>query len=165
MSAPKGNKYAVGHNQGRPAHYESAEELIKACDEYFQFIKGEQGEDIQINIEGSIVTQKQWIREPEPPTVTGLALYLGFDSRQSLYDYGKKEDFSYIIKKAKTLVENGYEKQLYSRNATGAIFALKNMNWSDKKEVDMTTKGESINRKELSPEQVKDITKNLNKEI
>jgi hypothetical protein len=65
-------------------------------------------------------------------TITGLAIHLGFESRQSLYDYEKKEGFSYIIKKARLYVENAYEYQLQFGNSTGAIFALKNMNWTDK---------------------------------
>ena len=76
-------------------------------------------------------------------TITGLALHLGFESRQSLYDYEKKENFSYIIKKARLFVENAYEYQLQFGNSTGAIFALKNMSWTDKTQtenlnVDMT---------------------------
>lgn len=65
-------------------------------------------------------------------TITGLAMHLGFESRQSLYDYEKREGFSYIIKKARLYVENAYEYQLQFGNSTGAIFALKNMNWTDK---------------------------------
>jgi len=65
-------------------------------------------------------------------TITGLAIHLGFESRQSLYDYEKRDGFSYIIKKARLYVENAYEYQLQFGNSTGAIFALKNMNWTDK---------------------------------
>ena len=65
-------------------------------------------------------------------TITGLAMHLGFESRQSLYDYEKRDGFSYIIKKARLHVENAYEYQLQFGNSTGAIFALKNMNWTDK---------------------------------
>ena len=36
----------------------------------------------------------------------------------------------------------GYEEQLDSKNATGAIFALKNMNWKDKIESTNTHKGD-----------------------
>ena len=76
-------------------------------------------------------------------TITGLALHLGFESRQSLYDYEKKENFSYIIKKARLFVENAYEYPLQFGNSTGAIFELKNMSWTDKTQtenlnVDMT---------------------------
>jgi hypothetical protein len=63
-------------------------------------------------------------------------LALGFESRQSFYDYEEKEEFTYTIKKARMLIENEYEFQLQRGNTTGAIFALKNFGWKDKSEVD-----------------------------
>jgi hypothetical protein len=69
-------------------------------------------------------------------TVTGLALHLGFESRQSFYDYEKDGEFSYTIKKARLTIEAFYEENLLSRNAPGAIFALKNFGWSDKQELE-----------------------------
>lgn len=71
-------------------------------------------------------------------TISGLAIYLGFESRQSFYDYEKHEEYSYIIKKARLKVECSYEKRLDSKNPTGAIFALKNMGWKDKHEVEQS---------------------------
>ena len=65
-------------------------------------------------------------------SITGLALHLGFASRQSLYDYEKNDQYSYTIKRARTLIENEYEFQLQSGNTTGAIFALKQFGWTDK---------------------------------
>lgn len=72
-------------------------------------------------------------------TITGLALFLGFESRQSFYDYEKKLDFSYTIKKARTFIENDYEELLKTQaNPTGIIFALKNFGWKDKSELEMS---------------------------
>ena len=68
-------------------------------------------------------------------TISGLAYYLGFESRQSFYDYEKRPEFSYTIKRARLFIENEYEKLLISNNTTGAIFALKNFGWSDKQEI------------------------------
>ena len=48
------------------------------------------------------------------------------------------------------MVEHGYEKDLRSDKPTGSIFALKNMGWVDKQEIDHTTKGQSLNGKDLS---------------
>lgn len=70
------------------------------------------------------------------PTITGLVLYLGFDSRQSFYDYEKKPEFSYTIKKARTFIENEYEEILATTGSPGAIFALKNFGWHDKTEIE-----------------------------
>jgi len=71
-------------------------------------------------------------------TICGLALHLDFESRQSFYDYEKDGEFSYTIKKARLRIENYYEGKLTSRNATGAIFALKNFGWKDKTETEIS---------------------------
>lgn len=72
-------------------------------------------------------------------TITGLALFLGFESRQSFYDYEEKPDFTYIIKVARLRVENQYELRLNNNpSPTGAIFALKNMGWKDKQETEIS---------------------------
>ena len=97
---------------GRPPLYDSPQEMQSAIDLYF-------------------ATEQK-------PTITGLAINLGFESRQSFYDYEEREEFSYIVKKARLKVENGYEKQLYENSCTGAIFALKNMGWKDKQEVEQS---------------------------
>ncbi len=111
MAAPVGNKFAVGNNGGRPPLYGNVEDLKIKCNEYFQ----------------------QCADNFEKATVTGLALYLGFCTRASLDDYAEKsEEYLYVIKRAKLTVENSYEKsgQMFD------IFALKNMGWKDKQEVE-----------------------------
>lgn len=77
-------------------------------------------------------------------TITGLCLELGFCSRQSFYDYEKREGFSYTIKKARLHIERAYEAKLSGKEVGGAIFALKNLGWKDKTEIDQTIKTEPI---------------------
>lgn len=77
--------------------------------------------------------------EIEVPTITGLCIYCGFESRQSFYAYENKEEFSYTIKRARLFIENEYEEMLQTGNTTGAIFALKNFGWIDKQEIDQRT--------------------------
>lgn len=143
MKFETGHRYSVGNNGGRPPAYESVEELQQAVDAYFVYIEGESHEEeveIEVKKKGKVekvkVKQQVWDRYPEPATVTGLALYLGFCSRQSLYDYEKDAKFSYIIKKGKARIEHNYEKALHGEKPTGAIFALKNMGWDDKTQLD-----------------------------
>jgi hypothetical protein len=115
MAGSKGNKNAVGNNGGKPPFYDTPEEMQAACDAYFA----------------------KCIEDKEPATITGLTLALGFCTRKSLLDYSEKIEFVNIIKKAKLKVEHEYEKALRTdRNATGAIFVLKNMEWSDKQEIE-----------------------------
>ena len=84
---------------------------------------------------------EQAIANGEKPTITGLCLALNFESKDTLYAYRDKPDFSYPIKRALLIVENGYEKALRDNNATGSIFALKNMGWKDKMEQDLNHNG------------------------
>lgn len=110
---------------GRPLKYETPEQLEQGIEDYFNSIVGE-------------MHKGKWVRFPEPATVTGLALFLGFSDRQSLYDYEKREEFSCIIKRGRSRVECEYEKRLSGQNAAGSIFALKNMGWKDKTEVEQS---------------------------
>ena len=134
----EGNKFSPG----RTPVYSNGEELAEKLLEYFEWIKGEfiierkitsrttgKGKDAVTTTEDEPV--KIWVRHPEEPTMTGLAMYLGFESRQSLYDYGKKDGFSYPIKKALLQIENNYEKGLWGDKVAGVVFALKNMGWAD----------------------------------
>jgi hypothetical protein len=68
----------------------------------------------------------------QPVTWTGLALFLGFSSRQSIDEYLNYDGFSDSVKRAKTFVEWHYEMKLHQPSPTGSIFALKNFGWSDK---------------------------------
>lgn len=104
---------------GRPRKYNTAKDLQDAIDLYFD-------------------------ENPEYPTVSGLAVFLEFGSRQSLYDYEKEEEFSYTIKNAVSRIEEKHERNLYGQGAAGSIFWLKNRGWADKQEIDHTTKGESL---------------------
>src|SRR5690606_11324115 len=102
MPAPFGNQNAVGNEGGRPPYYESPEELQQRVDEYFEHIKGkyhyEKVEVLGKDGEPEYITEKIWDVNPEPPTVTGLTLFLGFSDRSSLKDYEEKVEFSHILK-------------------------------------------------------------------
>jgi len=132
---------------GAPRMFESDEDLKKKIEEYFFFIQGEYEVVDYIDEMGQPGKKRVYTVEPESPSITGLALYLGFESRQSVYDYEKHGEFSYTIKRARLTVEKAYEQALLSKYSTGAIFALKNFGWSDKQEIDHTTKGQSLNDK------------------
>lgn len=111
---------------GRPTKYETAAELQKAIDEYFE------------NCPDKKIVGTDGHLEIPIYTITGLAYHLGFESRQSFYDYEKREGFSYTIKRARLRIEIEYEKQLHFGQCTGAIFALKNFDWKDKTEHELS---------------------------
>lgn len=121
-SFKKGNIFSIGNNGGQPPKYKNAQELEAAVYEYFEG-KGPQYDDDGV------------FTHYDCPAITGLALYLGFCDRQSLYDYEKKPEFSCIIKRARTCIENHYENSLNGKSSQGAQFALKNMGWADRQEI------------------------------
>ncbi len=135
---------------GRPPLYDTPESLAKKVLEYFEYIKGEFHYEKASDDEGNPIDKKVYDREPEPVTITGLCLYLGFESRQSFYDQEKRDGFSYTIKRARMMVENYYESTAqYAKTPTFQIFALKNMGWSDKTEVDNNITVKEFNIKDL----------------
>ena len=74
----------------------------------------------------------------KPYTVPGIAYYLGFADRSSMYNYGEKPEFSYILKKARQKIEDYYNQILISRQGqvAGLIFLLKNhFDYRDQKDV------------------------------
>lgn len=131
MAAAFGNQYAVGNNGGRPVIWDDPVKLATRCEEYFEYIKGESKKNKVVTPDGEI-EEEVWVRKPEPPMITALSLFLGFCTKTTLYEYSKKEEFSNCIKNAITRVEMGYEYRLSDDKPTGAIFALKNMGWSDR---------------------------------
>ncbi len=156
----EGNRFSPG----RKPNYKNPEELAQKIYEYYNYIEGEyimkpgERHSKTKNPDGSVTETtetyeyKEWVRNPETPSMTGMAIFLGFESRQSLYDYAKKSRFSYIIKRGLLEIEKVYESGLWQDKPIGAIFALKNMGWSDKTETDITSKGEKL---ESTPSAVK----------
>lgn len=91
------------------------------------------------------------------PTISGLAYYLGFESRQSFYDYEERPEFSYTIKRCRLFMESWYESRLQGNNPAGSIFWLKNAGWSDKQEIESrnTIKDERIDESKLTEDELR----------
>ena len=102
--------------------YKDPAELAEKIQEYFDYIQS-----------GNI-----------PPTITGIAHFLGFESRQSFYDYEQKPEFAYTVKRARLSIEMAYEERLHGNSNAGAIFALKNFGWIDTQAIDHTSKGNEM---------------------
>ena len=73
-----------GGMSGRPRKYKTSADLEEAIDKYFR--------DAAYD-ENGVKKKNQ-----DPLTITGLALHLGFESRQSIFDYMKNEEFAHAIK-------------------------------------------------------------------
>lgn len=127
---------------GKPRYIKSIQEMQDLCDQYFEWIKGEKElRKVKVpaaNRKGYVECEEEiWKREPEPPTITGLALFLGFTGRQGLQTYiDEGGEFLVTIKRAKARVANGYERNLHGGKSIGSMFALKNIDqWKDSTEI------------------------------
>lgn len=117
---------------GKPPKYKTAAEMQERIDQYFSDCQGELLQD-----ENGPVLDKygnEIYLHQRPPTVTGLALALGFTSRQSLLDYQAKREFLDTITRAKARCEQYAEERLFDRDGTnGAQFSLRaNFGWNNK---------------------------------
>lgn len=107
--------------KGNPRRWRSAKALQAAVDAYFE----------------------ECTEKGRVPSVAGLALALGFMSRQALYRYTDREnennsdDYVTIITRAKLKIEEENIQLSYNRDASaGARFILQNgFNYSEKKEI------------------------------
>ena len=113
---------------GRPRKYRKVAALQKKINEYF--VSGVTKRKVVVG-----PATKREVIEIEVPTITGLILFCGFCNRASFYDLENDPKFSNTIKKARSRIEQVYEEQLHTASPTGAIFALKNFDWKDTKEL------------------------------
>ena len=120
--------------------------MQEKIDEYFnscrpQPILGEDGE-VLVDKHGNAL-----FLPARPPTITGLALALGFSSRQSLLNYQDKDEFMDTVTRAKARVEQYTEERLFdSSGANGAKFSLANnfKGWTEKSQKDVNLGGVKI---------------------
>lgn len=103
----------------RPLLFATKEILDNKIEEYFK-----------------VTPQEDW-------TMTGLAVFLD-TSRETLCNYKEREEFFDSIKKALDKVEMWYELDLKHKWNTGTIFALKNLNWKDKQEIEWDMKNTNM---------------------
>ena len=90
--------------RGPKPMYENVEDMQKRIDAYFQECEGtiltdEAGKPVLRNGTPIYVGKR-------PPTMTGLAIALGFRTRKSLCDYKRKGDFEQVILTARLRIEN-----------------------------------------------------------
>lgn len=97
---------------GRRMKYETVEELSARIEDYFADCE----------------------ERALPRTMSGLAYHLEM-STESLRNYGERDLFSAVVRRAKQRVEIYLEQRLDGSSPTGAIFNLKNnFGWKDKTE-------------------------------
>ena len=98
----------------------------------------------RLALDGDVATDKYGrpiILDEKPPTVTGLALSLGFTGRQALIDYQARPEFADTVTRAKSRCEEYAESRLYDKDgANGAKFSLGcNFGWREMNETKIST--------------------------
>lgn len=127
----------------KPKVYKTAKQMEKAIDKYFEDCLGKP----LLDDKGNVLTDKRGnpvMIGARAPTVTGLALALGFNSRQTLLNYQAQKEFVDTITRAKTRCEEYAESCLYTRDgARGAEFSLKyNFGWEQRENTPPGGEGE-----------------------
>lgn len=71
-----------------------------------------------------------------PYTISGLCLSIGY-SRNRLLEATQNDEIGEVIVQARLLIEQQHEHTLYTgKKPQGTIFALKNMGWVDRQQMD-----------------------------
>ena len=134
--------------------FTKAIELINLVEAYFDHIDGEyhlENKPVKGQQQPIAEQKKLCVREPEPATISGLALFLGFSSRQAFDDYEQAGEFAPILKQGRLRVEAVYEKKLHQQSSAGAIFALKSMGWNERVEGNTAFKSITVEIVESGP--------------
>ena len=132
------------HPGGRPPMYKTKEEIQEKIDAYFEECKGR----VLTDDDGNVMTNKNGepvIVDARPLTITGLALALGFNSRQALLNYQGRKEFNDTIMRAKARVEAYAEERLFDKDgANGAKFSLANNfeGWREKQSIEAEVKSD-----------------------
>lgn len=127
---------------GRKRKYQSVKAMEKAIEAYFEDCEGH---PFMLG-DGTALTDKYGtpvMVDAHPPTITGLALALGFTGRQALIDYEGRPEFTDTVMRAKARCEEYAERRLYDRDGTrGAQFSLScNFGWKQTQAVEVNNGG------------------------
>lgn len=116
-------------------HFFSVEQLEELITKYFTHIKGQSHTETRKvsagKNKGDGIEIMVWDSEPEPPTISGLAFYLGLESSAELEKYEQRGWYAFPLKRARLKIEAEYEKKLHD-SSSGAMYALKKMSGDEK---------------------------------
>ena len=149
-----GERMSEEKKTGRPLMYKTKEEIQEKIDEYFKECEGRP----LVDEDGNVMTDKNGlpiIIGAKPLTITGLALALGFNSRQALLNYQGRKEFNDTITRAKTRIEQYAEERLFDKDgANGAKFTLANNfeGWKEKQQIEADVSSAVTINIELSDE-------------
>lgn len=131
-----------------PLKYKSPEEMSAAIEAYFESIKGHELTDEygqpRLDKFGYPI-----IVDQHPPTVTGLALALGFTNRLALINYQhRSKAYNDLLTAAKARIEAYAEERLYDKDGSaGARFNLQHnfKGWNEPEKEAAAASAASVN--------------------
>lgn len=140
------------HKGGRRALYTDPELMQKRIDTYFVMCAGELATDesgaLKLDKDG-----RPFYVNTKPPTVTGLALYLGFSDRRVFMTYKNRPGFEKIVMEARLRVEAYCEQALFNRYSyEGARFALSSRFGWDCQAVEQSAEPKEVNVRIINAE-------------
>lgn len=98
----------------RPVKFKNVEELEEKIEEYKAYLD----------------------KSGNPPTMAGLAYFIGLD-RKSIFNYQRKDQFFPTLKKFRDWIMMNYEEiAIAGKQPSGVIFLLKNYGYTDRQEVE-----------------------------
>jgi hypothetical protein len=116
-----------GTSTGRPLIIKNPEEREERIAKYFDDCEGVPLLDKDGNQCFTKLGVPLYKVQPKPPTITGLALAIGLNSRQDLINYQQREPFFDTVTRAKARVEAYTEGRLFDNaGSRGAQFSLRN---------------------------------------
>jgi hypothetical protein len=116
-------------------NFASVKELDQLIAAYFTYDVSENQplkSSAKRNKQAAAPVEKTTGNKSEQPTFTGLAYFLGFNSRQEFEACEAKGKYSVAIKRARLRIEALYEEKLHTHSSGGAVFALKSMGWNER---------------------------------
>lgn len=115
------------------AVFKNSEEMLKRANLYFA--KYPHPDDFDDNEE--VEKCLKAIQSGRMPTINGLALFMGFSSINSLYDYKEKKGFTKVLEQIRTKIASYYELSITSKFGQNAFNWLKSVQsdiWQDKQQ-------------------------------
>ncbi|MBS1525196.1 MAG: hypothetical protein JST19_06080 [Bacteroidetes bacterium] len=114
--------------------FDSVVKLNQLVDQYFEYIKGEYQPAVKQpklgKTKSEAGSERICIREPEAPTLAGMILYLGFNSREEFESCAAAGRYRGPLNRAKLRIEAIFEQSLHGHSG-GAIYALKSMGYME----------------------------------
>jgi hypothetical protein len=105
------------HIMKKQPYFRSEEKLDSLIESYFT---------------AALSQEKSKDKHHQPPTITGLALHLGFTKKEDFEKFENKRRLGSTLRRARFRIMAYYESRLHYPSPTGAIFALKSMGWNEK---------------------------------